>query len=92
MLKIQKKGFLGVDCSENRIIGCKIFIKKLVYWQADDIGQRMGVPPPLPGIIHKLKKFNEDFLIWSACLFQMLHFDPNPIKSILVADLWTMFF
>ena len=28
------------------VIGCKIGVKMVVYWQALDIHQQMGVPPP----------------------------------------------
>ena len=40
-----KKGGALVWTKEQRVIGCKINVKKGVYWQALDIHRHMGVPP-----------------------------------------------
>ena len=51
--KVEKRGSLGVDWIKKGVIGCRIGVKKGVYWQALDIHRHrpMGVPPgPFPSI------------------------------------------
>ena len=48
-VEIMKKGGHWVwTVEKNGSIGCAICVEKGVYWQADDIGWHMGVPPPGP--------------------------------------------
>ena len=44
--KVEKRGSLGVDWIKKGDIGCRIGVKKGVYWQALDIHQHMECPPP----------------------------------------------
>ena len=55
--KVEKRGSLGVDWIKKGVIGCRIGIKKEVYWQALDIHRHMGVPPPpAPGMPRRAEK------------------------------------
>ena len=46
--EVEKMGSRVWTEEKSGVIGCKIGIKKGVYWQALDIHWHMGVPPPPP--------------------------------------------
>ena len=74
--KVEKRGSLGVDWMKNGVIGCRVGIKRGVYWQALDIHQHMGVPPP-PGPLTATRPDDAGQAQWNVTIWWPIHIRPR---------------